>query len=302
MELGFIGLGKMGGAMVVRLHAAGHKVVGFDVNAGCAGRAKDRGIAVANSLEELADALTPPRIVWTMTPPGAPTIELVRMLSALLSAGDLIVDGGNSDFRDSRQLASELKAKDIAFVDAGVSGGTQGARNGCGLLVGAEPRHFERLIPIFEALAIPGAYALVGGNGAGHFTKAVHNGVEYALMQAYGEGYELLAASDIGVDVEATLAAWQHGCSIRSHLLEKLCQAIAGNPGLDGIKGFVADSGMGRWTVEEAIRLRVPTPAIAIALQARFGSQQEDSPAMKSIAALRGVIGGHAVMKTGDAA
>jgi 6-phosphogluconate dehydrogenase len=302
MELGFIGLGKMGGAMIVRLHAAGHEVVGFDMNAECAGKVKDQGIAVANSLEELVRTLTPPRIVWTMTPPGAPTLGLIGTLSSLLDAGDLIVDGGNSDFRDSRRLAAELKAKDIGFVDAGVSGGTQGAKNGCGLLVGAEPRHFERLIPVFEALTMPGAYARVGGSGAGHFTKAVHNGVEYALMQAYGEGYELLAASDIGVDVEATLEAWQRGCSIRSHLLEKLCQAIAGNPGLGGVKGFVADSGMGRWIVEEAIRLRVPTPAISVALQARFGSQQEDSPAMKSIAALRGAIGGHAVMKTEDAA
>lgn len=302
MELGFIGLGRMGGAMIARLHAAGHGVVGFDMNAECARGVKEKGIHVADSLEALVAVLKPPRVVWTMTPPGAATSALIRALSSLLSADDLVVDGGNSDFRDSRKLAAELKDKGIGFVDAGVSGGTQGAKNGCGLLVGAERRHFERLVPVFEALAAPGAYALVGGTGAGHFTKAVHNGVEYALMQAYGEGYELLAASDIGVDVEATLQAWQRGCSIRSHLLEKLCQAIDGNPRLDGIKGFVADSGMGRWTVEEAIRLRVPTPTISIALQARFGSQQDDSPTMKSIAALRGVIGGHAVMKTGGAA
>jgi 6-phosphogluconate dehydrogenase len=302
MELGFVGLGKMGGAMIVRLHAAGHKVIGFDMNPECSGKVKEKNIAVADSLEALISALKPPRIVWSMTPPGAPTITLIKTLSSLLSEGDMIVDGGNSDFRDSRRLSSELKAKGIAFIDAGVSGGTQGARNGCGLLVGAERQHFEYLIPVFETLAAPGGYAWVGGNGAGHFTKAVHNGVEYALMQAYGEGYELLTASDIEVDVEATLKAWQRGCSIRSHLLEKLCQAIEGNPRLDSIKGFVADSGMGRWTVEEAIRLRVPTPAISIALQARFLSQQEDSPTMKSIAALRGVIGGHAVMRTGGAA
>lgn len=302
MELGFIGLGKMGGAMVTRLHAAGHRVVGFDANADCIDKVRGQGVAVAGSIEELVAALKAPRVVWVMTPPGAPTIAIIKALSSSLSAGDLVVDGGNSDFRNSRQLAAELRAHDIDFVDAGVSGGTQGARNGCGLLVGAEPRHFERLVPIFEALAAPGAYALVGATGAGHFTKAVHNGVEYALMQAYAEGYELLGASDIGVDVEATLEAWQRGCSIRSHLLEKLCQAVAGNPNLDGIKGFVADSGMGRWTIEEATRLRVPTPTISIALQARFRSQQDDSPAMKSIAALRGVIGGHAVMKTGGAA
>ncbi|SFQ02482.1 6-phosphogluconate dehydrogenase [Variovorax sp. PDC80] len=297
MEIGFVGLGRMGGAMVHRLHAAGHRVLAHDGQAAAQDAARAKGIAVAADLPALVAQLKAPRVVWLMTPPGQGTCALIETLGAMLAEGDTIVDGGNSDFRDTRRLAAALRERGVTLVDAGVSGGTQGARDGCGLLVGAEPALFERLVPVFEALAAPGAYARVGGSGAGHFAKAVHNGVEYALMQAYGEGYELLMASDMQVDINATLHAYQGGCSIRSHLLEKLCHALDADPALPGIKGHVADSGMGRWTLEEAIRLRVPTPTISAALQARFRSQQEDSPTMKSIAALRREIGGHAVVK-----
>ncbi len=302
MELGFIGLGKMGGPMAGRLHAAGHRLVSFDVTEGARQAAAASGLPVANSLDALVSRLPAPRIIWTMTPPGKPTIELQTQLASLLTAGDLIVDGGNSDFRDTRRMSALLAERGITLVDAGTSGGTHGARHGCGLLIGATAEDFARLTPIFTTLAAPGAFAHVGGSAAGHFTKAVHNGVEYALMQAYGEGYEMLASSDIDVDLTGTLAAWQAGCSVRSHLLGMLCKALDGNPNLDGIRGQVADSGMGRWTLEEAIRLRVPTPTIAAALQSRFRSQQDDSPTMKSIAALRGVIGGHFVPKTTDKA
>ncbi|KIL39838.1 6-phosphogluconate dehydrogenase [Gordoniibacillus kamchatkensis] len=298
MNIGFIGLGKMGGAMAGRLHAAGHRVVGFDANQAALTAAGERGLEVAGSITELAEALEAPRVVWIMTPPGAPTEAAVTELKAALGAGDLVIDGGNSDFRDTLRRAAELREQGITLVDVGVSGGVQGAQNGCGLLVGSDPSDFERLKPIFDALAAKGGCAHVGRSGAGHFAKAVHNGVEYAIMQAYGEGYELLAASDIDVDVLATLEAWQAGCSIRSHLLEKLIEALRPDPALESIRGYAADSGMGRWTVEEAIRLRVPTPTISAALQARFRSQQDDSPTMKSIAALRGVIGGHAVLKS----
>ena len=297
MDVGFIGLGKMGGPMASRLHAAGHRVVAFDVAEATRQAMAAGGLAVAPSLEALVARLPQPRVLWTMTPPGAPTIAALTTLAGLLAPGDLVVDGGNSDFRDTRRMAAELAARGVTLVDAGTSGGTHGAQHGCGLLVGATPEDFARLTPLFETLAAPGAYARVGGSAAGHFTKAVHNGVEYALMQAYAEGYEILASSDIDVDLTGTLAAWQAGCSVRSHLLHMLCKALDGNPRLDGIRGHVADSGMGRWTLEESIRLRVPAPTIAAALQARFRSQQDDSPAMKSIAALRGVIGGHAVMK-----
>ncbi|QKJ88612.1 decarboxylating 6-phosphogluconate dehydrogenase [Paramixta manurensis] len=299
MKLGFIGLGKMGGAMVLRLKQAGHEVIAIDREPGALAEAQNQGINVASSIEEAIALLPAPRTLWVMTPPGQATENVMLSLQSLLSAGDTVIDGGNSDFRDTVRRAKNLNEQGITLVDAGVSGGTQGAREGCGLLVGATPEVFERLTPLFTALAAPNAWARVGNSAAGHFTKAVHNGVEYALMQAYGEGYELLMASDIEVDVLATLEAWQNGCSIRSHLLEKLVEALKPDATLTGIKGYAADSGMGRWTVEEAIRLRVPTPAISAALQARFSSQQEDSPTLKSIAALRGVIGGHAVKRSG---
>lgn len=300
MTLGFIGLGKMGLSMAVRLHEAGHEVVALDTDAAALAEARRRGLTVARTTAELAGKLPAPRVVWIMTPPGIPTESAISDLKQILENGDVIVDGGNSDFRDSRRRAAELEASGITLVDVGTSGGTHGARHGAGLLVGAEPRLFERLTPILETLAAPGAFALVGPAGAGHFTKAVHNGIEYAIMQAYAEGYELLGASDIGVDIVETVRAWQNGCSIRSYLLGKLLIALEPDATLSEVRGYAADSGMGRWTVEEAIRLRVPTPAISAALQARFRSQQDDSPAMKSIAALRGAIGGHAVVKVGD--
>lgn len=302
MLLGFIGLGKMGLAMATRLHQAGHAVVAFDINAAALGQAQKRGLTVATSTAELVEKLPAPRVVWIMAPPGSATEHAMAELKQSLSKGDVVVDGGNSDFRDSRRRAAEFKTHGISLVDVGTSGGTHGAQHGAGLLVGTEPELFARLTPILEVLAAPGAYALVGPAGSGHFTKAVHNGVEYAIMQAYAEGYELLSASDIGVDVLGTLQAWQGGCSVRSYLLGKLLVALESDVTLSDVRGYAADSGMGRWTVEEAIRLRVPTPAISAALQARFRSQQEDSPAMKSIAALRGAIGGHAIVKAGDKA
>lgn len=300
MKLGFVGLGKMGFAMVGRLLTAGHEVISVDKNEQAMAKAEQEDLTVATSLEACVAQLPAPRVIWLMTPPGQATESVIDSLGSLLSADDIVVDGGNSDFRDTLRRAKALQKNGVVLVDAGVSGGTQGAREGCGLLIGAEQRLVDYLRPIFEALAAKGAWARVGNSGAGHFSKAVHNGVEYALMQAYAEGYELLSASDIEVDITGAMQAWQSGCSIRSHLLEKMLEALAEDPKLEGIKGYAADSGMGRWTVEEAIRLRVPTPAISAALQARFRSQQEDSPAMKSIAALRGVIGGHAVVRNGE--
>ena len=297
MKIGFVGLGKMGGAMAQRLRAADFEVVAFDPYEPARIAAAAAGISVAPSLKDMVISLKEPRIVWLMTPPGEVTEAALRSVGASLDKGDLLVDGGNSDFRDTRRRRELLAARGVSLVDAGVSGGVNGAKNGCGLLVGATQAQFDTLKPVFEALAAPGAYSLVGGAGSGHFAKAVHNGVEYAIMQAYGEGYELLAASDMDVDVLGVMEAWQAGCSVRSYLLEKMVAALSPDPHLATVKGNVADSGMGRWTLEEAIRLRVPTPTIAAALQARFRSQQDDSPTMKSIAALRGVIGGHAVPK-----
>lgn len=297
MKIGFAGLGKMGMPMASRLVKGGFEVAGFDVSADNLNAAAACGVTPCSSVAELCAQLTEPRIVWIQTPPGKITNDLVADVGQYLHAGDVIVDGGNSDFRDSLRSAAALKEKGIHFVDCGVSGGVAGARNGCGLLVGAQQEDFDLLTPVFQALAAPNGYIHAGDTGAGHFAKMVHNGVEYAMMEAYAEGYELLKASDLHVNVLDTMRGYQGGCSIRSEILSKLVEALEPDETLDGVIGYVADSGMGRWTVEEAIRLKVPVPAIAVSLSARFRSQQEESPAMQSLAALRGTIGGHPVKR-----
>lgn len=299
MKIGFVGLGKMGLEMATRLVNAGHAVVGYDLSQENAAKAAGRGVQLAADLAQLCQQLEAPRVVWVQAPPGNATGSIVEQLAGLLAQGDVVVDGGNSDFRDSLRRAAQLRQAGVQFVDAGVSGGVQGAREGCGLLVGASEAQFRALEPVFQALAAPGGYVRAGDTGAGHFAKMVHNGVEYAIMEAYAEGYELMCRSELNLDVLTTLQAWQNGCSVRSLLLEKLIEALQPDDRLDGVVGYVADSGMGRWTVEEAIRLKVPTPAISAALQARFRSQQQESPAMQSIAALRGTIGGHPVQRKG---
>ena len=281
-----VGLGRMGGNMAERLRRAGHEVVGYDRNA---------DIADVKTLAELAEALPAPRVVWVMVPAGEPTRSTITELGELLSVTDLVVDGGNSNYRDSIARSDELAAKGIGFVDAGVSGGVWGLQNGYGLMVGGADEHVERIRPVLEALAPEGGLVHAGPVGAGHFTKMVHNGIEYGLMQAYAEGYELLAASELGIDVPAAVSAWRHGTVIRSWLLDLLSRALEEDPGLDKLKGWADDSGEGRWTVEEAIRLAVPAPVISSALFARFASRQAESPAMKVVAALRQQFGGHAV-------
>jgi len=295
MQLGMIGLGKMGANMVARLRDAGHEVIGYDVSPGT----RD-----ADSLEALVGALDPPRAVWVMVPAGEPTQQTITALAELLEDGDLLVDGGNSRFTDDQLHAALLDQRGIGFVDCGVSGGVWGRENGYGLMAGGSTENVERLKPVFDALRPqpieeePGAgFAHAGEVGAGHFAKMVHNGIEYGLMQAYAEGYELLAAADDLVkDVPAVLAAWTQGTVIRSWLLDLLVRALEQDPELDDIRGYVQDSGEGRWTVEEAIERRVPMPVISAALFARFASRQEDSPAMQAVAALRNQFGGHATV------
>ncbi len=281
-----VGLGRMGGNMAERLRRAGHEVVGYD---------RDPKVSQVKSLAELVEALgTPPRMVWVMVPAGEPTRATIAALAEPLSAGDLIADGGNSNYRESITRSKELAERGIGFLDVGVSGGVWGLENGYGLMVGGLPEHYELLKPILLALAPhEGGLAHVGRSGAGHFTKMVHNGVEYGLMQAYAEGYELLAASDLAIDVHGAINAWRYGTVIRSWLLELLHMALVDDPAFESIKGWAEDSGEGRWTVEEAVRLAVPAPAITAALYARFSSRQDDSPAMKVIAALRQQFGGH---------
>jgi len=281
-----VGLGRMGGNMAERLRRAGHEVVGYD---------RDPAVADVKSLKELAAALPVPRVVWVMVPSGEPTKSTITELGELLAPGDLVVDGGNSNYRDSIARGQELAAKGIGFVDAGTSGGVWGLENGYGLMVGGAAEHVALIRPVLEALAPEGGLVHAGPVGAGHFTKMVHNGIEYGLMQAYAEGYELLSASELGIDVPAAVEAWRHGTVIRSWLLDLLARALEEDPGLTKLKGWADDSGEGRWTVEEAIRLAVPAPVISSALFARFASRQAESPAMKVVAALRQQFGGHAV-------
>ena len=283
-----VGLGRMGGNMAERLRRHGHDVVGYDRNA---------DIADVKTLAELAEALPAPRVAWVMVPAGEPTRSTIAELGELLSAGDLVIDGGNSNYRDSISHSEQLATKGIGFVDAGVSGGVWGLENGYGLMVGGSPEYVALIQPVLEALAPNGGLVHAGPVGAGHFTKMVHNGIEYGLMQAYAEGLELLRASELGIDVPGAVKAWRHGTVIRSWLLDLLDRALDEDPGLEALKGWADDSGEGRWTVQEAVRLAVPAPAISAALFARFASRQEESPAMKVIAALRQQFGGHAVHK-----
>ncbi len=282
-----VGLGRMGSGMTERLTQAGHDVKTYDPNVD----------STASSLSELVEQLEPPRHAWMMVPAGDITESTFQELLGVLEAGDAIVDGGNSNFRDSQRRATEAAEKGIHFLDVGVSGGIWGLREGFALMAGGDPEPIGRLRPVFEALAPEGGYAHVGPSGAGHFVKMVHNGVEYGLMQAYAEGFELMQASEFDFDLAAVAEMWRHGSVVRSWLLDLLARALEEDPGLESIRGYVEDSGEGRWTVEQAIETAVPLHVITAALYARFGSRQDESFAAKVNAALRNQFGGHAVKR-----
>jgi 6-phosphogluconate dehydrogenase len=294
MQLGLVGLGRMGFNMRERLRAAGHEVVGFDRNP---------DVSDSTSLADLVSKLSAPRAVWVMVPAGEPTRQTINELGDLLSEGDIVIDGGNSRFSDDTQNSAHLAGKGIAYLDCGVSGGVWGKDNGYGLMVGGDAKDVERVMPVFDALRPEGpreeGFAHAGPVGAGHYAKMIHNGIEYGLMQAYAEGFELLEAAKIIEDVPATIKAWQRGTVVRSWLLDLLVRALDSDPELDDLRGYVEDSGEGRWTVEEAINLAVPAPVISAALFARFRSRQTDSPAMRAVASLRNQFGGHAVQSAG---
>jgi 6-phosphogluconate dehydrogenase len=296
MELGLIGLGRMGGNMRERLRRAGHTVYGY------ARRPEGRDV---DSLPALAAALAAPRAVWLMIPAGEPTRLMVAELADLLEPGDVVIDGGNSRWTDDAVNAEVLGKRGVGYVDCGVSGGVWGLENGYGLMAGGADADIARLMPIFDALRPEGprdeGFAHAGSVGAGHFAKMVHNGIEYGLMQAYAEGFELLAAASVVENVPGVLKAWSRGTVVRSWLLDLLVAALEDDPQLTALKGYVEDSGEGRWTVEEAINHAVPTPVISAALFARFASRQDDSPAMKAVAALRQQFGGHAVQRADQA-
>ncbi|MCH1881607.1 phosphogluconate dehydrogenase (NAD(+)-dependent, decarboxylating) [Agrococcus sp. ARC_14] len=289
-HIGLIGLGKMGGNMRTRLEQAGIEVTGYDTNP---------EISDVATVDDLIAALPAPRVVWAMVPAGTITDAVVTELGQKLSEGDLVIDGGNSRFTEDERHAAQLAERGVRFVDVGVSGGIWGLENGYGLMVGGERADIEELMPVFDALRPEGpraeGFVHAGKVGAGHYVKMVHNGIEYGLMQAYAEGFELLERKDLVEDVAGSFKAWQRGTVVRSWLLDLMVRALDEDDDLSEIEGYVDDSGEGRWTVEEAIANAVPMPAIAASLFARFESRQDDSPAMKAVAALRNQFGGHAV-------
>jgi 6-phosphogluconate dehydrogenase len=296
MQLAMIGLGRMGGNMVRRLVQGGHELIVYDANADAVKAQVAKGVKAAKDIADVARLVIAPRVVWVMVPAGAPVESTIEQLVPHLTRGDIVIDGGNSNFRDSLRRADALQARGIDFVDVGTSGGIWGLSLGYCLMIGASPDAFEHCEPIFRSLAPPEGYAHVGPPGAGHYVKMVHNGVEYGMLQAYAEGYEILHASqDFTLHLGQIAKLWNHGSVVRSWLNELAERAFSKDDQLAAMRGYVEDSGEGRWTVEEAMRLDVPAPVITLSLLARFRSRQQESFGAKVIAALRHEFGGHAV-------
>ncbi len=296
MQLAMVGLGRMGASMARRLVASGHDVVVYDVDPARAEAEAEGGATPATSLEDVVAKLQPPRAVWVMVPSGEPTRTTLAKLAAVLESGDTVVDGGNSNYHDSKRVCVDLAQQGIQFIDAGVSGGVWGETKGYCLMVGGEDAAVSRLEPAFLDLATPDGYAHVGPAGAGHYTKMVHNGIEYGLLQAYAEGFALLeAATELDLDLHQLAALWNHGSVVRSWLLE-LAESALGDPEeFASVRGYVEDSGEGRWTVEEAVNRAVPLPVITASLFERFSSRDDERFAARIIAALRNQFGGHSV-------
>jgi 6-phosphogluconate dehydrogenase len=297
MQLGMVGLGRMGANMVQRLLNGGHQVAAFDRNPAAVEEIASRGAVGATSLEDLARKLNAPRALWIMVPVGAPVQQTIDALRPHLQPGDILIDGGNSNFHDSRRRAEELASAGIHYVDVGTSGGVWGLEKGYCLMIGGAREAFEHLEPLFKTLAPPDGYAYVGPSGAGHFVKMVHNGIEYGMLQAYGEGFEVLHASDYDLDLHQIAHLWNQTSVVRSWLLELAERAFEKEGDLASIRGYVEDTGMGRWTIQEAMDKNIPAPVLTLSLLARFASRQEESFSAKVIAALRNEFGGHAVKR-----
>lgn len=297
MELGMIGLGRMGANMTERLVRGGHRVITYDRSPEAIQKTVDKGAFGAHSLADFVKQLALPRAVWLMVPSGEPVDQTIEQLMPNLAKGDVVVDGGNSNYKDTLRRAEKIKKQGMHFLDAGTSGGIWGLEVGYCMMIGGEREIFQRLEPIFKTLAPKDGYLHVGPNGAGHFVKMIHNGIEYGMLQAYGEGFELLKASRFDLDLGKISHLWNQGSVVRSWLLELCESAFAKDPDLSSIKGYVEDSGEGRWTVEEAIENSVPAPVLMLSLFSRFASRQADSFSAKVIAALRNEFGGHAVKK-----
>jgi 6-phosphogluconate dehydrogenase len=298
MQIGFVGLGRMGLNMVTRLLRGGHTVVAYDRSADAVARAEEAGAKGVSTLEALIEGLAAPRTIWVMVPSGDPTESTVGALGRLLTAGDTIVDGGNTNFHDDVRRAQVLAARRVDYVDAGTSGGIWGLEEGYCLMVGGKPDVCKRLEPIFLTLAPADGYLHVGDHGAGHYVKMIHNGIEYGMMQAYAEGFELMHASDYKIDLGAVADLWNHGSVVRSWLLELTARALSADAGLAALKGYVEDSGEGRWTLSEGIERGIPLPVLTAALFTRFRSREDNPFSERLLAALRNQFGGHAVKKS----
>ncbi|MBL7167847.1 decarboxylating 6-phosphogluconate dehydrogenase [Candidatus Bathyarchaeota archaeon] len=294
MKIGFVGLGRMGLRMVARILKT-HEVVAYDINPQAVAEAGELGAEQVNSLEKLIGALPTPRVVWIMVPAGAPVESVIDGLEPTLEDGDTLIDGGNSHYKDSIRRAERLKDKGISYLDVGTSGGLEGAESGANLTVGGPEEAYRAVIPLLESVARPDGYLYCGPSGSGHYVKMVHNGIEYAMLQALGEGFEMLRSAPYDLDMMAIARDWNNGCVIRSWMLELLGDALEGDPGLDTLTGEVGGGETGRWMVETAMELGVPTPSIALSLLMRFRSRQDDTFAGRVVAAVRREFGGHAV-------
>ena len=300
MDIGFIGLGKMGMNMVTRLSQGGHRVVAYDRSTTLITEAEGKGATASSSLEDMIAQLPRPRAVWVMVPSGQPTEDTVQHLRTILDDNDIVIDGGNTKFHDDVRRAANLQKRGIHYVDAGTSGGIWGLQIGYCLMMGGENEPVNRLSPILTTLAPENGWAHVGGHGAGHYVKMVHNGIEYSMMQGYAEGFELMSKSDYKLNLATIADLWMHGSVVRSWLLELAAGALKDDPKLDSLKGYVQDSGEGRWMIMEALEKDVPVPTLTTALFTRFRSRQETSFAEKMLAALRKAFGGHSVRKSPD--
>lgn len=298
MQIAIVGLGRMGGNMARRLLRGGHQVVAWDRDPAAVSTLASEGAVAATSLPDLVAKLSAPRAVWVMVPAGAPTEGTIQELSTLLSAGDVVIDGGNSNYKDSVRRSNELAAREIRFLDAGTSGGVWGLDVGYCLMVGGDRSAYDHVLPILTTLAPTEGLDYFGPAGAGHYVKMVHNGVEYAMMQAYAEGFELLKECEYELDLRKVTHVWNHGSVVRSWLCELAERAFENDPELEALEAYVEDSGEGRWTVDEGVRLGVSVPTIALSLFARFASRKSDAFGLRVIAALRNEFGGHAVKKT----
>jgi len=294
LKIGFVGLGRMGLRMVARILNA-HDVVAYDINPTAVAEAGELGAEQANSLEELAGSLPTPRVVWIMVPAGAPVESVIDGLEPTLEDGDILIDGGNSHYKDSVRRAERLQSKGVSYLDVGTSGGLEGAESGANLTVGGPEETYRAVIPLLESVARPDGYLYCGPSGAGHYVKMVHNGIEYAMLQALGEGFEMLRSAPYDLDMTAIARDWNNGCVIRSWMLELLGDALEGDPRLDTLTGEVGGGETGRWMVETAMELGVPTPSIALSLLMRYRSRQDDTFAGRVVAAVRREFGGHAV-------